>query len=243
MIVAAVIVTDNKLYSLLDCLKALEAVPEIDRLYLNIYTQHIERYMEVFTYLQSSRLIYDYDEWFLTGSTWLPKRSYDQDNDARLPSITIARNMAVDFASKEEIDHLLFVDSDVIIRPDGVKRILRMNKPLSGGNVPGRGAHSHVRYVFGIQEQIGNILRCAHGTMGYCLIHKSIFQYLRFRRGPHPDRPETILSEDPCFEIDAEKLGLCDGWWIDYTVIAEHRDDPDHPLVLEEAINDYGVPK
>lgn len=241
MIIAAVMVTDAKLYSFLDCLKALAATPEIDRIYINIETQFDYLYRDMVRYLMDCGKPSDWDRWSFASSTWVPERGFDQDNDARLPGIISARNMAVDYAMQQHAEHLLFVDSDVIIRPDGVRRLLRIEKPLVGGNVPGRGAHAHARYIFGHRRQDGNIIHCDHGTMGYCLIHQSIFQYVRFRRGPHPHKPETWLSEDPCYEADAERLGLCDGWYIDYSVIAEHRDDPQNPLTLEGAINDYDV--
>ncbi len=242
MIVAAVMVTDSKLYSLLDCLKAIVANPEVDHVYLNIQSDDIAFYTEAIALVLSYGKHLQWDLWNVYSS-WLTKRQFDQDNDARLSPIITARNMALDYAYKMDASHILFVDSDVIIRPDGLKRLLRIDKPLVGGNVPGRGAHSHVRYIYGVRYQEGNWYCCEHGTMGYCLIRRDVFEFLRFRQGHHPNGQGNPLSEDPAFSADAQKLGLADAWWIDYAVIAEHRDDPDNPLTIDQAINDYEVPK
>jgi hypothetical protein len=34
-------------------------------------------------------------------------------------------------------------------------------------------------------------------------------------------------------------MKLSDGWWIDREAVADHIDNPLHPLTEDEAINDY----
>lgn len=241
MITAAVVVSDYKLYSLEKCLRAILASPEVSCLYINAQTQNPTLYFEILKRLQPSIEVH-YDFWNHSKTTWVPDRQYDQDNSARLLSIIIARNMALDFAWRFGANHLLFVDSDVIIKPNGPHRLFAMNKAIAGGLVPGRGAHAHVNYVFHIEEQDGDYIKCAHGTMGYCLLERSVFQFVRFRQGPHPIVQGTNLSEDPCFAADARLIWkVADGWWIDRLARAEHLDNPDNPLTLDGAINDYKV--
>ncbi len=236
MIVGAVIVNDFKEYALLDCLKALSH--QVDRLYLNIQTENPEIYIGAFHFLQQFHS--DWDIWSVSKSTWRPERQGDQDNTARLPPILTARNMAIDYAIYHGADHLLFVDSDVIVPVHTVSRFNTIPEPLVGGVVPGRGAHVHVSYIFGPQIPMGtHLIRCDHGTCGLVRIHKSIFTQVRFRQGPHPHNRGTWLAEDPCYAADAKALGLASGWFICTDVVAEHRDHPSRPLRLEEAVNDY----
>lgn len=100
----------------------------------------------------------DVDTWqWRTGrfrkrtAPWRLPPQYDQDQ-RRLQSICVARNMAREFALATGASHLFFIDADVIVPPDALKRLLALDHPLAGGLVPGRGAHSHVKYVFGISH-------------------------------------------------------------------------------------------
>src|SRR5690606_28975042 len=112
-------------------------------------------------------------------------------------------------------------------------------KPLTGGYVPGRGAHQHVHYIFGLRDQQGYTRRCAHGTCGYMLLQRSLYELVRFRYGPHPIKRETWLSEDPCYAADAAFMGLAPDWYIDVRATADHIDDPDRPLVMNESVSGY----
>jgi glycosyltransferase involved in cell wall biosynthesis len=210
-------------------------------MYLNIETNAPERYTDVRSFLFNHALRpFDFDYWNVTSS-WRPRQKYDQDNGVRLYPIITARNMAIDYALHRQADWLFFVDSDVIVPPDSLTKLLALGRPLVGGLVPGRGAHSHVNYVFGQWDATDEVLITKHGTMGCCLIHKDLFQFIRFRQGPHPIRKEVWLSEDPCYAADAEYAGRANAWYIHTGVVCGHIDNPDHPLTGDGAINDYEV--
>jgi glyoxylase-like metal-dependent hydrolase (beta-lactamase superfamily II) len=101
--------------------------------------------------------------------------------------------------------------------------------------VPGRGAHAgRAVYVFGERMRQGNLINCAHGTLGYCLIRRDLFEVIPFRWGPHPIERGVMLSEDPAFAADALKQYGAE-WWIDASVTAEHRDDPERPMTPDQA--------
>lgn len=176
----------------------------------------------------------DFERWERM-STWLTRPAYDQDQ-ARLEPICIARNMARGYAIATGATHLLFVDADVVVQPDGLERLLALNVPLCGGYVPGRGAHKHAHYVFGERMRRDNLIYCKHGTLGYALIRRDLFEVLPFRHGPHPlpEHRGTYLSEDPAFAADAEVYYGAE-WVIDINCTAEHVDNPAEPLTLGTA--------
>jgi hypothetical protein len=236
---AAIIIAPRKAYSQLVAPEGLELVPGLQSIYVNMETKDTSIFSPMIDYMRDSQQNYDLDAWSVNETTWFPDPIKDQDHE-RLGHIIIARNMALNYAMTKGLDYMLFVDSDVQIQPDGLRKLLAIGKPLTGGLVRGRGDHSHVTYTFGPRERIGrNIYSYNHGTCGYMLVHKSIFEQIRFRWGPHPNNPKNILSEDPAFQADAEARNLCDGWYIDHTATAYHIDNPDAPLRMKEAVNDY----
>lgn len=243
-IVAAVICCDRKRYSLYDCIKALIKNPEISRIYLNIETPDESDYLQHYAYLANHYDgEFDFDFWQINSSSWRRQRTRDQDNELRLPNIITARNMVIDYAIGKAMDAIWYVDSDVIVEPDTLHKLMSVNRPIAGARIPGRGVHSHAEYVFGVQETNGNIVRAKHGSMGCALIHKDIFQMIRFRQGPHPISRGVWLSEDPALAADAETVWhLTDGWHINTDALVKHADNPDAPLTHDQAINDYEAP-
>lgn len=243
MIIAATLLTDRK-PAFPVVLEYLVADPLVERIYVNIETETPEHYEAVVKYLERSGKPFDIDYWHMSG-TWRHRPAYDQD-PARYAPIAQARNMALDWAIVQTmiapVTHLLFVDSDVRPHWGGLQHLLSLNKPLSGGLVPGRGAHNHVNYVFGFKSQEGPVIHCEHGTSGYLLIARSIFEVQRFRSGPCVYARDVFLCDDPAYATDAIHHGLADAWYIDTRATADHIDDPQRPLTLTEAVNDYHNP-
>lgn len=222
-------------------LEYLTQEPLVERIYVNIETEQPEHYEAVVNYLKASGKPFDVDYWSVQGS-WRSRPQYDQD-PARYMPIAQARNMALDWAivqtmMNQSTSHLLFVDSDVRPHAGGLQHLLNLNKPLCGGLVPGRGTHNHVNYVFGHKSTEGNIIRCEHGTSGYLLIHRHIFEVQRFRSGPCAYKRDVFLCDDPAYATDAIHHGLTDAWYIDTRATADHIGE----LALHEAVNDYHNP-
>lgn len=242
-IIAATLLTDRK-PAFPVSLEYLTQEPLIDKIYLNIETDNPGRYVSVLQYLEASGKSFDIDYWQVQG-TWRQKPQFDQDG-ARFAPIAMGRNMALDWAisqtmMNQDVSHLLFVDSDVRPHAGGLQHLLNLNKPITGGLVPGRGAHSHVSYVFGKKSEEGPVIRCEHGTSGYLLLQRTIFEVERFRAGPCVYKREVVLCDDPAYATDCFQQGLADAWYIDTRATADHVDDPDHPLTIDGAINNYHV--
>lgn len=228
------------------------------RLYANIEGTESRMDWEHRVFLSS----HYFDKWGYSSS-WRMSRRFDQDNPSRVPPICTARNMAIDCAMSIGAEWLLYVDADVVIPANSIEELLALKQPLCGGVVPGRGAHSHVNYTFGPKsididgKSYGgrSSYRCQgvpvvisdHGTAGFMMVHRSIFDVVRFRYGHSQlfwERPAPYLemmAEDACFAEDAEKLGLSNGWHIHTGLVAEHLDDPGNPLTEAGAINTYDI--
>lgn len=244
MVIAATLLTDRK-PAFPVALEYLVNEPLVESIYINVETQNPHSYDKVVDYLQESGKPYSLDFWWI-NSTWMGRPQYDQDT-ARFMPIATGRNMALDWAivqtmMNQDVSHLLFVDSDVRPHPGGLQILLNLNKPLSGGLVPGRGVHSSVNYVFGHKGQEGTVIKCEHGTSGYLLIARSIFEVQKFRAGPCVYKRDVFLCDDPAYATDAFHNGLADAWYIDNRATADHVDDPNHPLTLNEAITNYDNP-
>lgn len=237
-VVVATLMCDRKRHSEMIGLPAMLRLRGDCAFYVNYETNLVrapfttpgtEPWAESIAALHESGRPWEYDTWS-ASSTWRDAPQFDQDQ-ARLEPICIARNMARTYAIATGATHLVFVDADVVVRPDGLERLLALDVPLCGGYVPGRGAHSSGRYVFGERMRRDNLIFCKHGTLGYSLIRRDLFEVLPFRHGPHPlpEHRGTYLSEDPAFAADAEIYYGAE-WVIDMGCTAEHIDNPHEPL-------------
>lgn len=245
MIVAAIICTPAKMYALDDVVDAIQQMPQVDKVYINIEGDWLTdaqqvSFEEMFGADWGWTKPIDWDRWTVLDTTWKPAVTGQQDM-TRIPGIVTARNMCIDYAMSMEAEHLLFIDADVIPEPQGLAHLLALKAPLCGGWVPGRGIHKHVHYIFGTQKRVtDDIVDCAHGTCGYMLIHKSVYGLQRFRWGPHPKaKPaDPPLTEDPAYCIDyTARTGR--KFRIDTRAVAKHIDDPTNPLTSEGAYNGY----
>lgn len=168
-------------------------------------------------------------------SDWLEERRFDQDQGHRLTPICLARNMARYFAISAQADALMYVDSDVLVPLESLRVLLYEEvRPVVGGLVPGRGAHSHVCYTGSGRHhrKLGaNTLEVDYGTAGFLLLRKPVFEIVAWRWGVsrNPQERGEWISEDPLYAEDARALGF--GWWTIRTDLkAEHIDHPDRPL-------------
>lgn len=253
-VVVATIAAQRKDYSLEQCLDALNALTCSDKIiYLNYQGSPAGKEEEqAFDCIKGKAGHLDIWQW---SSSWQDKPKYNQD-PARLTPIILARNMALEFAVAKKASHILFVDSDVIVPPDSIEKLLEVKASVCGGVVPGRGAHSHASYIFGerMSANVNNIpvTRCNHGTMGFCMIHESVFSRIRFRSGGFngywnwkrfsKSRAGEFGSEDPIYAEDAEAAMLSTGWIIRRDLVAQHLDNPLDPLTDSTAAPTYNEP-
>jgi lipopolysaccharide biosynthesis glycosyltransferase len=214
-ILVAVICCEYKLYSLNECLSAIEKAG-FDDVLLN-YEGEQDDLLDI-SETKFSQI------WQMSGSG-VNKRQFDQDQNARLTPICIARNMCLDFAQQGGYDWIFFVDSDVIIPEDTKEKLFTEPEfgKLRSGIVPGRGCHSSAKYMFYPNEKVANWQRADYFTCGFMAIHKDIFFRLRFRWGL-PIGEGVICSEDPLFGSDARTI-LNEFWWGNLDLIARHSGD------------------
>ncbi len=247
-VIAATLLCDRKVRSQLVAIPAMLKIEGIDRLYLNIESnlrgQKFEAaYQPLRDFLRAGTSIpVDVDIWSWE-STWRQRPTYDQDQ-RRLDAIVIARNMARAYMLRTDATHLLFIDADVIVSPEGLQKLLALDHPVCGGLVPGRGAHGHVYYVFGPRRSVPDhpeVIECSHGTCGYMLIRRDVLSTLAFRFGASRETPGKVLSEDPAFCSDAFLNGF-GRYWIHTGVKAAHWDDPQDPLIAAVAAKDEEIP-
>lgn len=263
MIVVATLLCDRKRSSQMVAVPAISRIDASDipgglRLYLNIETSlgpdtFRREYAPLFSFLSNGCAIpHDVDIW-ARQSTWFTPPQWDQDQ-RRLDPIVLARNQARSYMLHKGATHLLFVDADVIVEPDGLKKLLSLRHPLVGGLVPGRGAHSHLQYFFGFNRDGEHgptetrmvdghpgVFEVSHGTMGYCLIERQLVSSLAFRAGVSREDFRTPLSEDPAFASDAFLNGF-GRWWIHTEVRAQHWDDPQAPLKANAVASVRSIP-
>jgi hypothetical protein len=208
-ILAAVICAPFKSYSLNQCLEAIK-LAGFENILLNYegIAPTVPRDIKL-------------QEWWFEGAGKV-KRKFDQDNEARLTPICIARNMCLDFAQQGGYDYILFVDSDVIV-PKNMMDLFNSPYKIKGGLIKGRGAHKHALYKFYPQEEIGEYTKCHYGSCGSLAIHKDIFWRVRFRWGL-PIDGNQVCSEDPIFASDCRHL-FNEFWYINNNLIHEHIGD------------------
>jgi hypothetical protein len=221
MIVVATLLCDRKQHDEMAGLPAMLNVRGDCHFYINYETQDESAWWKSRQKVVASSRPYAFDFWH-RNSTWHQRSAVDQDS-SRLEPICIARNMARAYAIATGATHLLFVDADVVVNADGLERLIALDTPLCGGYVPGRGVHNAGYYVFGQRSNDGTLIRCAHGTLGYCLIRRELFEVIPFRWGAHPlpEHRGVMLSEDPAFGADAETYYGAE-WIIDTRITAQH---------------------
>lgn len=144
----------------------------------------------------------------VAGTDWRKRPKFDQDQ-ARLASIVVARNMCIEFAMQTDCSHLLFVDADIIPPLDIIPKLLEVGHEAVGGLVHGRGDHSSCQYVFGEKRRYHQngyeLIEAEHGNIGYTLLTRKLIENIRFRYGvsKYPDGREHMISDDPAFHLDA----------------------------------------
>lgn len=212
----------------LDSIAALEY--ENFEVYYNIETKETDNWKDLiaFSYPKLPKIYWDFWNY---QSNWWKKPEYDQDQ-ARLVPIVRGRNDSIECALDVGADYILFVDSDMIIPPNTITKLMRHNKPMVGGFVKGRNDHKEASYIFGNERGVidlpNDLVECDHGNIGFVLIKKEVFEVLKFRRG-RSQRKGNLQSDDPNYCEDAEILGF-GRHVVDKSVQAQHIDETQIPF-------------
>lgn len=149
----------------------------------------------------------------LGGTVWkfmLDDGSEQIDGGTRLVRICEGRNLVIEFALRSRADWVVFVDSDIVLPPDVIVKLLEMDHPfcgfkvssycLSGPPAPG--------YRFPVEVY--------PNTAGAWFVHRSLFRHFRWLWDP-----DDGLTDDPAThrlirdQLHCEQHNRCD-------VLGEH---------------------
>lgn len=161
----------------------------------------------------------------LGGDVW--RYRYDDQAETitaknRIRRICAGRNMLVDYAIDAKAEWILHLDTDLTPDPDCIPKLLEVDWPIVGGDVPsyclsGETLEAHPCKVW---LEVGQVWPQAHparadgvpfgfpvqrhwNTAGFLLVHRSLFRRLRWRVDP-----DAGMTDDPCYAQDA----LMAGW-------------------------------
>lgn len=115
----------------------------------------------------------------------------------RLIRICTGRNLAQEYAKRAGATHILFVDSDTMIPGDSIPKLLEVDWPVAGGDVPAYGLHGPVidEYPFPVEEH--------WNTAGFLLIRREVFRKVAW----HWDA-DAGLTDDPTYQNDQQAHGF-----------------------------------
>jgi hypothetical protein len=120
------------------------------------------------------------------------------DGNNRLKRICTGRNLIQEYATEHaDISHILFVDSDLVIPEDAAVRLLEVEWPIVGGDVPAYCLNGPEveGYEFPVQEHMN--------TAGFLMVSRQVFTRLRWRWNP-----DVGMTDDPCYHADAIDAGF-----------------------------------
>lgn len=120
------------------------------------------------------------------------------DSDNRLVRICVGRNLVTEYAIRHGHDWILYLDTDLTPDPDTIDKLLEVEGPIVGGEVPGYclSGPEVPGYGFPVETYEFN-------TAGYLLVERRLYPRLRWRRDP-----DMGMTDDPCYCADARALGF-----------------------------------
>lgn len=114
----------------------------------------------------------------------------------RLRRICTGRNLIIERAMEAGAEWVLFLDSDLTPDPRSVAKLLDMDWPIVGGDVPSYclGGELVANWTYPVEKH--------WNTAGYLLVHRRVFSQIRWRTDL-----SVGLTDDPAFAADANRLG------------------------------------
>lgn len=149
--------------------------------------------------------------------------------------VVYARNRIRDAALQGGYDYLMFVDADIMIKPDTVARLLKHNKKVVAAIYYTVGGDSNNRIVHNIEGETDyeqfplewehtGLKEAAQIGFGCTLIHRSVLAKIAIRCN-RDCKGILVTGEDYCFSNDCsirEEIPL----YVDTDIIVDHRADP-----------------
>lgn len=118
----------------------------------------------------------------------------------RLRHITVGQNLVNDYCCDNlDVSHLLFMAADTEPPPDAIDKLMELNWPIVGGEVPTYGltgprVDGYKGYPFPVEEHMA--------TAAFVMLSREAFRHLRWRWDL-----DAGMTDDPCLRSDALRLG------------------------------------
>lgn len=143
------------------------------------------------------------------------------DSNNRLPRICAGRNFVQDYAMRIGASRVLFLDTDTRVPGDCISKLLEVEWPMVGGEVPQYGLHgdeveciprrpppadSNGAYVSPPptpDEYYDFPVQRHWNTAGFLLVGREVFRQVRWRVDG-----DAGMTDDPCYDADATRLGF-----------------------------------
>jgi hypothetical protein len=115
----------------------------------------------------------------------------------RFIRITTGRNLITEYAMRTNATHILFLDTDMRVEGDCLPKLLEVDHPVVGGNVPAYclGGPIVGNYPFEVQHYMT--------TAGFLLVSREVFSMVRWRHNG-----DAGMTDDPCYQYDASLMGF-----------------------------------
>jgi hypothetical protein len=168
----------------------------------------------------------DFQRFAIEGHRWTTRE--------RLIGITMGRNLVREHALRDtDATHVLFLDTDIEPDPECIPKLLEVDHPVAGGEIPsyclsgltvfcsGGPSHLHSADVDGAKDDY-----CKHfsfpteehwDTAGFLLVRRDVLSQVAWRWNPDDD-----MTDDPCFAQDVERAGF-GKTWVRKDCIGQHR--------------------
>jgi hypothetical protein len=139
----------------------------------------------------------------LNGTWWtfsLGDREAKISTHNRLAHICTGRNIIHEYAARVGHEHVLFLDSDTRVPADTIDRLLELQWPIVGGNVPTYCLQGPKIQLEGWDPSWD--VQNHWNTAGLLMVNAELIRKLRWRSDG-----VAGMSDDPCFAADALALG------------------------------------
>lgn len=144
---------------------------------------------------------------------WMDDLEEEAQTNLRTRRVVTGRNLIIEYALHHRATHVLFLDADLIPPADSIPKLLEVDWPIVGGDVPAyclsgdpvlnrrvwEGPHrwsiSSAYYSFPVEEH--------WNTAGFLLVRAEVLQHVRWGWDPMDG-----LSDDPWFAREVEEVGF-----------------------------------
>lgn len=138
----------------------------------------------------------DFKKHNTTYQAWrfsLDDDAYEINSGNRLIRICTGRNLIIEYAMRTMASHILFLDTDLRVPGDSITKLMAVQHPVVGGDVPQYGLHGP-----SVSGGVAFPLEEHWNTAGFLLVQRDVFNRVRWRTDIM-----TGLTDDPCFDGDA----------------------------------------